>query len=553
MPTRKPVHEIKPSYLLLFLPLKIFLLHSLFSSITLPMSMTVTTVTAYMNFLNKEPMRPIRESLFRSRRVATSPSVSVSLPLTSKISPPLSCSHSHFGSLSFSLKATSKSYHEREDQRTEENIRARGRNQRTKQQPPRKNKQESVHDEIQGIIRHEIERNKLKRNKNIQKNLELEDEMKTNFRKRENNKRADTIERGSIIEVWHLGKMSVGIYMGIPIGKKSLAVYILSMNNDNDNNNNDDKNESDTSNKKKIVMIDPGQVVNIWDFNLLDIRRELDFNTTAENLNFEEFLQEINERLAKETKSKLKTLGKKTIDLDLFWNLRLAQYGTKKNKAAASKTKMASSPTTSYDLASYLISPHAYKKAFQQLGSNDLSAKANQQYMRDLVHSKVTITWQFIASFLLANETFRFKRMNPTILSKSLRNKDSEEKTNKEMEEKKSVEPDNDNTNLYEDYILTYNWETLGYKPLDSSVVQSREVINFVTAVMSRETEGEKSSNLLNKSSTSNSFSTGSSPLASSESIKQKDDQWDATQWRILHQFELYALGGGTDNFPCSV
>jgi len=164
----------------------------------------------------------------------------------------------------------------------------------------------------------------------------------------------------------------------------------------------------------------------------------------------------------------LKDIPSRRLNLDGFWAASMVLWKREKLDA------------DSFQLAGYLFHPGAFDKA----------AKARIPY-----RGPVTTAERYAAAGVLAAESFRFKR----------------------CASKMAVPGDT------EPLMLVGG----GYRPLESSVVQSREVMSFCKAVKNRESGQE-----------------GSQVMSSEQ---QKQSSWDAVQWRMLHSMELLALGGGIE------
>jgi hypothetical protein len=138
----------------------------------------------------------------------------------------------------------------------------------------------------------------------------------------------------------------------------------------------------------------------------------------------------------------------------------------------------------SYDLATYLFHRPLYKRLHHGKQQFTIHVKPEQRYA---------------AAVLLALEVFRFKRMVST-------------------EAPAEADTADDSRPLR---VLGG-----GYKPLAASVADSREVLSFVSAVK-----------LAQAGQTTAAAAGDEAPKASSSSF------WDATQWRMLHHLEVFALG----------
>ena len=173
--------------------------------------------------------------------------------------------------------------------------------------------------------------------------------------------------------------------------------------------------------------------------------------------------------LKAEAEKLLKNLPARRFNLDGFWSASMVLWKREKIDA------------DSFQLAGYLFHPGAFEKA----------AQARLPY-----RGPVTTAERYAAAGVLASESFRFKRCSSSI----------------------AVPGDT------EPLMLVGG----GYRPLESSVVQSREVASFCDAVRSREARQQED---------------GQAP----SSQQQKQASWDAVQWRMLHSLEVLALGGGVE------
>lgn len=175
------------------------------------------------------------------------------------------------------------------------------------------------------------------------------------------------------------------------------------------------------------------------------------------------------EAVQAEAGSILKEMTSKALDLDQFWS------------QATKLWKRGKTPATSEHLAAYLFHPRQFSKSPDRVG--------------DLL---ITPAQRYAAAVLLASETFRFKR-SVTARASAV-----------------DEEP--------------LRVTSFGYRPLDASVVHSREVLSFVNAL--RRTEEAR--RLVHGGAAE--AQPGGSQLF-----------WDAVHWRMLHHLEVLALGAGVE------
>lgn len=308
------------------------------------------------------------------------------------------------------------------------------------------------------------------------------------------------------VEVWRGGQLAFGNYVGH--GKKvSIKVRVE---------------------HGEIVTLDVGQVTGVWAENMLagmqdqedEINSFLVPSANAPPPTTPESWAALRLRAAKAMKS----LTPHALSLEAFWSSAMLRW--KRDKA----------PVDSHHLAAFLFQRPEYEAALkreqqQRMREAEKEAEAGAssgegigsgitKSISFLRLPRVTPAQRYAAAILLGSETFRFKRSVPTVETK-------------EEGERGCVE---------EEVLMIVGQ---GFKPLEPSVVHSREVMSFVQAVRHTEekrllmaTEGEEE--------------VGDDGTAAAAAPAAGSAQWDASQWRMLHHLEVVALGAGVEGLSAT-
>ena len=223
--------------------------------------------------------------------------------------------------------------------------------------------------------------------------------------------------------------------------------------------------------------------------------------------------------------SAMKSLTPRALSLEAFWSLAMLRW--KRDKA----------PVDSHHLAAFLFQRADYEAALkreQQQRIREADAEAAAEAGEEggsssvikatsLRLPRVTPAQRYAAAILLASETFRFKRSVPTVESK-------------------------EEVGVGEELLVVVGQ---GFKPLEQSVVHSREVLSFMQAVRHMEekrkllisSEGEENEEEGEKEAAAGAAAAGAAAGSA---------QWDASQWRMLHHLEVFALGAGVEGLSAT-
>ena len=298
------------------------------------------------------------------------------------------------------------------------------------------------------------------------------------------------------VEVWRAGQVTFGNYAGRP-KKASIRVRLE---------------------HGEVVTVDVGQVTGVWaegtpvpDHHAEDANSFL--VASAPPPSTPESWAALRLRAAKAMKS----LTPRALSLEAFWSLAMLRW--KRDKA----------PVDSHHLAAFLFHRAEYEDSLKreqqhrakelQEATSESEAPTTQSCSSSLQLPRVTSAQRYAAAILLASETFRFKRSVPTA----------------------SAMPEEGQAD--EALVVTGQ----GFKPLEQSVVHSREVLSFVQAVRNMEekrrlmvAEGEEDEEEEEEEGRRD------------EAGKEGSAQWDASQWRMLHHLEVFALGAGVEGLSAT-
>jgi hypothetical protein len=326
------------------------------------------------------------------------------------------------------------------------------------------------------------------------------------------------------VEVWRAGQLAFGNYAGL-VKKASMKVRFE---------------------HGETVTLDVGQVTGVWAENKPagtqeeqddEINSFLVPSANAPPPTTPESWAALRLRAAKAMKS----LTPRALSLEAFWSLAMLRW--KRDKA----------PVDSHHLAAFLFQRAEYEAALKREqqqrtreaeteaaaveageGSNDGAGGGGVVKATSLRLPRVTPAQRYAAAILLASETFRFKRSVPTVIAAGEGGREGERGV--------------------EDELLVVVGQ--GFKPLEQSVVHSREVLSFVQAVRhmeekrkllvaeGEEEEGEEDEAAAAASASASAGAGGAGAAGSA--------QWDASQWRMLHHLEVFALGAGVEGLSAT-
>eukprot|EP00624_Nannochloropsis_granulata_P004127 evm.model.NODE_30747_length_47682_cov_25.534710.14 len=313
------------------------------------------------------------------------------------------------------------------------------------------------------------------------------------------------------VEVWRAGQLAFGNYAG-RVKKASIIVRFE---------------------HGETVTLDVGQVTGVWAENILAGMQEEQedeinsFLVPSANVpppTSPESWAALRLRAAKAMKS----LTPRALSLEAFWSSAMLRW--KRDKALVD----------SHHLAAFLFQRPEYEAALkreqqQRTREAEIEAEAGanggegmgggvNKSMSFLRLPRVTPAQRYAAAVLLGSETFRFKRSVPTVKIK-----------------------EEGAQGAVEDEVLVILGQ--GFKPLEPSVVHSREVMSFVQAVRHTEekrklmaTEGEDEEG--------DDEAAAAAPAAAPPAAGSA--QWDASQWRMLHHLEVVALGAGVEGLSAT-
>lgn len=309
----------------------------------------------------------------------------------------------------------------------------------------------------------------------------------------------------SPVEIWHQGHLAFGNYEG-RLKKASINVRLE---------------------HGERVAVDAGQLTGIWAAPVTSEQEQTPASWALEEQEGGPATPEAWAVVRLRAGRAMKSLSPRALSLERFWSLAMHRW--RRDKA----------PVDSHHLAAFLFHRPEYEAALKEeqqertRESENLDGSGKAAFTLRLPN--VSPAQRYAAAVLLAAETFRFKRSVPGLLSPG-----SEAAGSKEGEESAPG--------------LVVEGE--GFRPMEQSVVHSREVLAFVQAVRHHEERRAllRSDKLLEDTTEEGEEEeegggdgAGGGGWEEQPGSRAGSAQWDASQWRLLHHLEVFSLGAGVE------